>query len=217
MRRTIVIGDVHGCAKEFEKLLKILKLKSKDRVFQVGDLINRGPDSHRVLKLARKYDVKPVLGNHEVRLLQSKKGSVSDSLKSYDHDTLEQLTKTDWKFLKKLPPYIYIPKRETIIVHAGFLPKPGWHKQGVDTITQVRSIDADGTMANPDTSSEALLWADHWKGKPFVVYGHHSRPEIFKRPGSIGIDTGCVYGGYLTAYIVEDQSIIQVPAKEKYA
>lgn len=217
MRRTIVIGDVHGCAEEFETLLKTLKLKSKDRVFQVGDLVNRGPNSHRVLKLARKYGVKPVLGNHEVRLLRSKKEKSSALLKRYDYDTLNQLTKADWKFLKNLPPYIYWPKRKTVIVHAGFLPTPAWHQQTIDTITQIQVIDAKDIPAKQNKNSDCTAtWADYWPGEPFVVYGHNARPEVFKRPGSIGIDTGCVYGGQLTAYILEDQSIVQVPAKEKY-
>ena len=216
MRRTIVIGDVHGCAEEFEALLKGLKLKPKDRVYQVGDLINRGPDSHRVLKLAYKYDVRPVLGNHEVRLLQSRKENNTESLKSYDHDTLLQLTKTDWKFLEKLPPYIYKPKHKTVIVHAGFLPEPAWYEQDIETITQIQVIDANGKPARQDASSAAATWAEYWHGLPFVVYGHNARPKVFRHPGSIGIDTGCVYGGHLTAYVLEDQSIFQVPAKRKY-
>ena len=216
MRRTIVIGDVHGCAEEFETLLLALKLRPKDRVFQVGDLVNRGPDSHRVLKLARKYGVTCVLGNHEVRLLRARKQKSSENLKSYDHDTLEQLTKTDWKFLKKMPPYVYKPKRKTIIVHAGFLPKPVWHKQDIDTITQIKSVDANGNLIKAETASDTFSWAEHWHGAPFVVYGHNPRPETFKRSGSIGIDTGCVFGGHLTAYTVEDKSVLQVPAKAKY-
>lgn len=217
MRRTIVIGDVHGCAEEFEALLLTLKLKRKDRVFQVGDLINRGPESHRAIKLAKKYDVRCILGNHEVRLLEAKQQKNPDMLKSTDLETYHQLTKADWKFLKKLPPYIYRKKLKTVIVHAGFLPKITWHKQDITTITQIRYIDADGNMATTDAPSGATSWADSWKGNPFVVYGHNARPEVFKRKGSIGIDTGCVYGGQLTAYIVEDQSIVQVPAKTKYA
>lgn len=216
MRRTIVIGDVHGCAEEFEMLLRKLKLRSKDRVFQVGDLVNRGPDSHRVLKLARDYEVKCILGNHEVRLLRSRKEKNTEFLKSYDHATLKTLTNSDWEFLKKLPPYIYKPKHNAIIVHAGFLPKPAWYKQAIDTITQIQIIDANGNPAKQNNPEDAT-WADYWSGVPFVVYGHNARPKVFRRPGSIGIDTGCVYGGHLTAYILEDQSIIQVPAKKKYA
>lgn len=217
MRRTIVIGDVHGCATEFESLLLALKLRKKDTVVQVGDLVNRGPDSRRAIELARHYKVQCILGNHEVRLLQARKQQGLEYLKDYDHDTLEKLTGADWKFLKAMPPHVHVAKRNTVIVHAGFLPKPAWHKQGIEIITQIRYIDADGNMAQQATTPEALPWADHWKGDPFVVYGHNSRPEVFERPGSIGIDTGCVFGGYLTAYTLEDQSIMQIPALRKYA
>ena len=217
MRRTIVIGDVHGCAEEFEALLLALKLKLKDRVFQVGDLVNRGPDSHRTIELAKEYNVSCVLGNHEIRLLKAKKQNSVEGLRKYDLSTMDQLTKTDWKFLKKMPPYIHKPKRKTVIVHAGFMPKPVWHKQDIYTITQIQVIDADGNAAKRDAAPDAPSWADHWQGAPFVVYGHTARPEVYKRPGSIGIDTGCVFGGHLTAFTLEDQSIIQIPAKKKYA
>lgn len=217
MRRTIVIGDVHGCAQEFEALLLALKLKPKDRVFQVGDLVNRGPDSHRTIELAKQYNVSCVLGNHEVRLLKAKKKNSDIDLKSYDHQTIDQLTKADWKFLKKMPPYIHKSKRKTIIVHAGFMPEPAWHKQDIDTITQIQVIDANGNAAKRDAAPDAPPWADHWHGTPFVVYGHTARPKVLKRPGSIGIDTGCVYGGHLTAFTLEDQSMVQILAKKKYA
>ena len=60
MPRTIAIGDVHGCADEFEELLAKLELKPDDRVIQVGDLVNRGPDSHRVIELAHEYQVESI-------------------------------------------------------------------------------------------------------------------------------------------------------------
>lgn len=217
MRRTIVIGDVHGCAEEFEALLRTLKLTSADRVYQVGDLVNRGPNSHRAVELAQEYNVRCVLGNHEIRLLKAKKQKNVEGLKGYDLQALSQLTKSDWKFLKKMPPYIYKPKRKVVFVHAGFLPKPVWHKQDIDIITQVQVIDSKGNPAKKDASPGISPWADHWPGDPFVVYGHTARPEVYRRKGSIGIDTGCIYGGRLTAYILEDQSIVQIPAKKKYA
>ena len=217
MRRTIVIGDVHGCAKEFEALIKTLKPKPKDRILQVGDLINRGPDSHRTVEIAREYNVRCVLGNHEVRLLRAKKQKSTKDLKNYDHSTLNQLTRDDWKFLKKMQPHIHRSKLKTVVVHAGFLPKPAWHKQDIDTISQIQVIDADGKPAKREAAPDAPSWADLWHGKPFVVYGHTARLKVFKRPGSIGIDTGCVYGGSLTAYVLENQSIVQIAAKKRYA
>lgn len=217
MGRTIVIGDVHGCAGEFEKLLKKLKLKAKDRIYQVGDLINRGPNTSRAIQLAKQYDVNCVLGNHEVRFLKAKEGNQTDYLKSYDIETFQQLTHSEWKFLKQLPPYIHKRKIDTVIVHAGFLPKPSWHKQPIDTITQIQVIDENGNGARRHAVNSDNYWTNHWHGPPLVIYGHTSRPNVFRSPGAIGIDTGCVYGGHLTAYILEDQSIVQVPAEKKYA
>jgi len=217
MARTIVIGDVHGCAQEFEELLTKLELKSKDTVIQVGDLINRGPDSLGTIKLAKKHNVSCILGNHEIRLLKAYEEDTAESLKGADRETFNQLTKSDWKFLKKLPLYIHCKKQKTVVVHAGFLPKPAWHKQDAEVITQIRSVDADGNACKKYPPNDQRSWADLWVAPPFVVYGHTARKEVFKRSNSIGIDTGCVFGGHLTAYIVEDQSIVQVPARKKYA
>ena len=72
MGRTIAIGDVHGCAREFEKLLKKLKPQKSDRIIQLGDLINKGPDSHEAIELARAHDIQTIMGNHEMRLLRAK-------------------------------------------------------------------------------------------------------------------------------------------------
>jgi len=218
MRRTIVIGDVHGCAEELEALLLALKLQRKDRVYQVGDLINRGPENHRTIELAKTYDIHCILGNHEVRLLQAKQHNNTEALKNGDLKTFNELTEEDWAFLENLPPYIHKPKLQTVIVHAGFMPEPVWNEQDITTHTQIRAIHVDGTISTKRCSTiEAHSWAEHWKAPPFVVYGHNARFEVFKRPGSICIDTSCVYGGHLTDYIVEDQSIVQVPATNTYA
>ena len=217
MSRTIIIGDVHGCALEFETLLRSLKLRSGDKIIQVGDLINRGPESHRTIELAKEYKVKCVLGNHEIRLLKARNLKNPENLKPYDQDTLDQLTEKDWNFLETMRPYIHKKKRNTVIVHAGFLPKPAWHKQNIDIITQIQIIDASGQPAKRQSPTDVSSWADHWPGTPFVVYGHTSRPKVIRRNNTIGIDTGCVFGGHLTAYTLQDQSIIQIPARKAYA
>jgi len=217
MSRTIAIGDIHGCAAEFEQLLDALEIKKKDRVIQVGDLINRGPDSHRVLELARKYKIEAIIGNHEHRLLKSHYQDDASILKEYDYDTLDQLTKKDWKYLKALPRYIHDASSGTIFVHGGFTPNKPWHKQSLETITTIQVLDEDGQAAKRSDCPDGAPWADYWVGEPFVVYGHTPRPKILSRPGSIGIDTGCVYGGHLTAYIVEEEAIVQVQAHKVYA
>jgi predicted phosphodiesterase len=217
MPRTIAIGDVHGCADEFEELLRRLELKADDRVIQVGDLVNRGPDSHRVIELARKYQVEAIIGNHELRLLSARKKNKPSLLKEDDQATVEQLTENDWKYLEAMPKFLYDAQIDTVIVHGGFLPNKPWQTQGSDLITKIQVIDKKGKAAKRSEAPDAAPWADYWGGNPFVVYGHTPRPRVLERKGSIGIDTGCVYGGQLTAYIIEDKSLIQVLARKAYA
>lgn len=217
MPRTIAIGDVHGCADEFEELLTKLKLKPEDRLIQVGDLVNRGPDSHRVIELARKYQVEAIIGNHELRLLTARKKNKPSLLNQYDQTTVEQLTADDWEYLKAMPKFLYDAQIDTVIVHGGFLPNKPWQTQSSDLITKIQVIDKKGKAAKRSDTPEAAPWADSWGGSPFVVYGHTPRPRVFERKGSIGIDTGCVYGGHLTAYIIEDKSLVQVRAHNTYA
>lgn len=217
MPRTIAIGDVHGCADEFEELLNALELEPKDRVIQVGDLVNRGPDSHRVIELAREFKVEAIMGNHELRLLSAHRKDKSSLLKDYDRPTFEQLTPKDWKFLEAMPRFIYIDKIDTVLVHGGFLPGEPWQTQSLETITSIQVIDKKGKAAKRSDAPEAAPWADSWCGSPFVVYGHTPRPNVLERTGSIGIDTGCVYGGHLTAYMIEDQSLVEVRARKTYA
>ncbi|MFQ3226248.1 MAG: putative phosphodiesterase [Lentimonas sp.] len=217
MPRTIAIGDVHGCAFEFEALLKALKLQENDRVIQLGDLVNRGPDSHDVIELAREYKIEAILGNHELRLIRARREVCPEILKSYDYPTLNQLTPADWDFLEALPNYHHLSEINTVFIHAGFLPNQVWHEQSIDVTAHIQVIDANGRAAKRSEAPNASAWADHWHGSPFVIYGHTPRPKVFKRPGSIGIDTGCAYGGHLTAYIIEDESFVQVSARKAYA
>ena len=216
MPRTIAIGDVHGCAYEFEELLNALELEPEDRVIQVGDLVNRGPDSHRVIELARAFKVEAIIGNHELRLLTARSKKKPSLLKDYDRKTIAQLTSKDWHFLEAMPKYLYDVTIETVLVHGGFLPGMPWQTQSVETITKIQVIDKKGKPAKRSDEPNAPLWADTWGGRPFVIYGHTPRPNVLERPGSIGIDTGCVYGGHLTAYIVEDKSLVQVRARKAY-
>lgn len=217
MSRTIAIGDVHGCADELEELLEALELQPNDRVIQLGDLVNRGPDSRRVLKLAREYKIEAILGNHELRLLTAIREQRASLLKDYDIETLKQLHSKDWSYLESLPHYIHDAKRQVVFVHGGFLPNQPWHAQSPTITAHIQVIDVHGNAMKRSDAPEARAWADDWKGPPFVIYGHTPRPNVYEQADSIGIDTGCVYGGHLSAYIIEDKALIQVRARKAYA
>lgn len=216
MGRIIAIGDVHGCAEEFAELLEAIAPSKKDRLIQLGDLINRGPDSRGVIELAREYKVEAILGNHELRVLRALKERQPTQLKDYDLPTIQQLHHKDWQYLEQLPEHIYLKKEKTVCVHGGFLPKMPWKEQSVDLITSIQVITKDGEPAKRSDAPKASAWAESWKGDPFVVYGHTPRANVFERPGSIGIDTGCVYGGHLTAYELGKGTLYQVRARKPY-
>ena len=217
MPRTIAIGDVHGCADELEELLEALNLKSGDRVIQLGDLVNRGPQSRRVIELVRAYKIESILGNHELRLLTAIRESRPEILKDYDLETIRQLHTEDWEYLERLPKFKFDGNRDIVFVHGGFLPNSPWYAQPIEVAVNIQVIDQCGNAAKRSDAPEASSWAKQWKGPPFVIYGHTPRPKVFKQKNSLGIDTGCVYGGKLTAYIIEEQTFVQVKAHRAYA
>ena len=214
--RLIAIGDIHGCHREFEDLLEKLAPERRDRIVLLGDLVNRGPDSARVVALARKHASMSLLGNHELRLLNYRKTGDPTHLKKTDYDTLKQLNDKDWAYLNAMPLTFHDARHRTVLVHGGFLPGIPWRSQPARVVTRIQVIDKNGNPRKRSEEPDAPHWSELWGGPPFVVYGHTPRPEISRLKWSLGIDTGCVLGGYLTACVLPDRKIIQVRAREKY-
>ncbi|MEM9025439.1 MAG: metallophosphoesterase [Verrucomicrobiota bacterium] len=219
MGRIIAIGDVHGCATELTALLDLLSPNSDDLIIQLGDMVNRGPDSARVLKVIRENNIRSILGNHERRLLRYRWSDDKSILKKYDHETLAQMDDSDWEFLENLPPFIFNNELQTVFVHGGFNPYSTqvWREQAISVMTNIQVVDSEGRPAKRSQAPEGMPWSEHWKGPPFVIYGHTPRAEVHRQPWAIGIDTACVYGGHLTACILPEREIVQVKAQEIYA
>jgi diadenosine tetraphosphatase ApaH/serine/threonine PP2A family protein phosphatase len=217
MARIIVIGDVHGCYAELLDLLDQLQVGKDDRLVFLGDLVNRGPDSHGVVSLVRSLpNTLCLMGNHELRLLRYRKERDPKILKDYDWETVRQLDEQDWRYIEDLPLTHHLPDLQTVCVHGGFLPDQPWNKQGAEIVTRIQVIDADGKAKKRTEAPQGRNWADEWEGPPFVVYGHTPRPDVYRRPWSLGLDTGCVYGGFLSAAILPEREIVQVAAHSKY-
>jgi serine/threonine protein phosphatase 1 len=214
--RLIAIGDIHGCHQEFADLLDKLQLERDDRLVLLGDLINRGPDSCKVLDLARAHDAISLLGNHELRLLKYRRTGDKKLLKEHDLDTYERLRPQDWTYLENM--LLTYEERElnTVLVHGGFLPGIPWQKQPAEVITRIQVVNDRGEPAKRADEPDAPAWADLWMGPPFVIYGHTPRPEIYKLKWSVGIDTGCVMGGLLTACVLPEKRFFQVKARSAY-
>jgi predicted phosphodiesterase len=214
--RLIAVGDIHGCHVEFAELLSRLALTRDDRLVLLGDLVNRGPDSCKVIDLAREHRALALLGNHELRLLKYRRTGDKKYLKNGDADTLQKLRPHDWEFIEAMPLTFAEPELNTVFVHGGFLPTESWQKQPAEVVTRIQVIDRNGRPAKRADAPDAPPWADLWSGPPFVVYGHTPRPEIYKLKWSLGIDTGCVMGGHLTAYELPEKRFLQVRARQRY-
>ncbi len=214
--RIIIIGDIHGCHAEFSALLDRLQPRSDDHIVLLGDLVNRGPDSPRVLDIAREIRATILLGNHELRLLEHRRSGNTTKLKETDAATLAALRPADWDLLESLPLTHHFPDINVVCAHGGFLPGIPWQQQDASTVTRIQVVDREGRPRKRAECANGVLWADLWSGPPFVVYGHTPRPDIYKLKWSVGIDTSCVSGGHLTAYVLPDRRFVQVRAAQRY-
>lgn len=214
--RVIAVGDIHGCAFEFERLLEKLELTSYDRLILLGDLINRGPDSARVIALARRHAHRSLLGNHEQRLLDFRRTGDPSHLKKTDWDTVRRFGEEEWAYLAEMPLTYHVPEMDTVLVHGGFLPDRPWRQQPARVVTRIQVVGPDGEPHKRSEFPESEHWSQLWEGPPFVIYGHTPKSEPVQSRWALGIDTSCVLGGALTACVLPGREIVQVRARQKY-
>jgi hypothetical protein len=220
MGQTIVIGDVHGCIVELKELLEACGYRPGDDVIFVGDLVSRGPDSLGVLKLIRDIGARSVLGNHDHALLSLKKaleaGVKPPVVISRSRLAVSmELGRDDWKFLETLPLFLRLPAYQAVVVHAGLVPGIPIEKQDHYSLLNIRSVTPSGTGSERKT--DGVLWGTLWKGPETVIFGHHASQGLQQHPYAIGLDTGCVYGGRLTAYLLAERQFVSVQAKQIYS
>jgi hypothetical protein len=214
--RLIAVGDIHGCHAEFSELIGQLELAPGDRLVLLGDLVNRGPDSTKVIDLARAAGAVSLLGNHELRLLKFRKTGDRKYMKEHDLETFDALRPDDWAYLSAMPLTFEEPELNTVFVHGGFLPGEPWQRQPAEVVPRCLVVYMVGRPWTGGHAPDSPSWADLWGGPPFVVYGHTPRPEVYRLKWSIGIDTGCVMGGHLTAYVLPERRVVQVKARQRY-
>lgn len=224
-RETIIIGDIHGCIDELNDLLKTISYSpEKHRIILLGDLIDRGPDSLGVVQKARQMNFECVMGNHEQKFLKCYNKPDHKEYKDFYKD----FTEIDIQYISQMPLYIQIGN--TIAVHAGLKPGISISNQSKGDMLHLRYTDINRKFISLKTineigieAAEAHFWTEFWNGPESVVYGHnvHSfeKPLIEEVSNGIfcyGLDTGCCFGGYLTALILEKKEIIQIKAKKTY-
>ena len=230
-----IIGDIHGCYVELCSLLNELgyivderggiAIPTEDRktVF-LGDLCDRGPKNIEVLSLVMNMVLAGtaycVTGNHDAKLSRSLRGY--NVLLTHGLDkTIEQLRAQKEEFimevnafLEKLVCYYIFDKGRLVVAHAGLKEE----YLGCDN-KSVKSFCLYGdTTGEIDEYGLPIRkpWAKEYRGKALVVYGHTPTPEVEIINNTFCIDTGCVFGGRLTALRYPEKEIIQVNAKKKY-
>lgn len=210
--RTIVIGDIHGCYDELRSLLDKVAFSRDDRVVAVGDLVVKGRKNCEVLDLfIEDGRFRAVLGNHDRAILRYLRGK-KESLKDSQEKTLRELAAKNleryYLFLQSLPPMIDLGSH--LVVHAGVRPGVSLCKQKIKDLTELR------TLGDDRTSREGVPWYDVYDGERVVLFGHWPALEPRRGRRAIGLDTGCVYGNLLTAYIVETGELLSVKARNAY-
>jgi protein phosphatase len=236
-----IIGDVHGCFDEMTSLLEELGYKITESVdpisfgFEIahpgghkaiflGDLIDRGPNAPDVLKLVMSMvkagDALCVPGNHEkklVRKLMGRNVQVSHGLQV----TLSQLENERPEFLEQVKLFLddlvshyVLDDGKLVVAHAGM--KEEMQGRGSAGVREF-ALYGETTGENDEFGLPVRLdWASEYRGRATVVYGHTPISEAEWLNNTINIDTGCVFGGKLTALRYPERELVEVPALYTY-
>ncbi|GHG45750.1 polynucleotide kinase-phosphatase [Streptomyces griseocarneus] len=232
-----IIGDIHGCRSELESLLTALGYalvrdeagrpvdaahpEGRTVVF-VGDLVDRGPDSPGVLRLAMGMVAAGhalcVPGNHENKLgrhLSGRQVNVAHGLA----ETLEQLEREEPEFREKARTFIdslvshyVLDGGRLVVCHAGLPEK--YHGRTSGRV-RAHALYGDTTGETDEFGLPVRYpWAEDYRGRAAVVYGHTPAPAATWLNNTICLDTGAVFGGKLTALRWPERELVDVPAEE---
>ncbi|MFN2577377.1 MAG: metallophosphoesterase [Pyrinomonadaceae bacterium] len=211
MGRTIVVGDIHGCFDELTELLDLINLEKDDRVVAVGDLITKGPKNRQVLDLFISDErLSSVVGNHDRALRQKLRGEPV-RLTSQQRQALTELAPDEKRYnayLRSLP--FTIDLGAYLVVHAGIRPGVSLDQQMASDMTEIRTMGAEPSRR------KGVPWYEVYRGPKMILFGHWPAKEPRRALHAVGLDTGCVYGGHLTAFVIETQAFVSVPARQKY-
>lgn len=219
-RRTIIIGDVHGCLDELRSLLARCDRSGDDRVVLVGDLVAKGPDSVGVVCWARESGVDAVLGNHDAHVLRARHGEIV--AKPKHQKIAEALSTADVAWLDARPLFLRLSEERAgasalspvAVLHGGAVAGVPLEKQERDHLLNLRSISDAG---EPSFRVEGAPWGARWRGPEHIVFGHDAVRGLQQHPLATGLDSGCVYGKELTALILPERRLVSVKARRAYA
>ena len=235
-----VIGDVHGCLAELEALLGTLGYAiERDaagrpigaqhpdrRAIFLGDLVDRGPDTPGVLRLVMGMvaagTALAVLGNHEAKLLRALRGKnvqrthgLAESMDQLAAEPeAEEFRAQVEEFIDGLISHYVLDGGRLVVAHAGLIERYQGRASG-----RVREFCLYGqTTGETDEYGFPVRypWAQEYRGQALVLYGHTPVPETEWLNNTLCLDTGCVFGGHLTALHYPERTLVAVPAAREY-
>ncbi|MDS0283632.1 metallophosphoesterase family protein [Haloarcula onubensis] len=190
-----VVGDVHGCRDTLERLLDELAPTEDDLVVFVGDLVRKGPDSKGVLDLVGgRPNLVSVRGNNEQKLVDGRK-------------SIDALTDADYDYVESLP--VALTWDDALVVHGGIDHRKPVAEHTLTELLNNRSLLPDGSYDRP-------YWFETRRESPRVFFGHTVLAEPLVTDHAVGLDTGCVYGGQLSAYDYRADELVTVEPPETY-
>jgi len=226
-RRYIFIGDIHGCHDEVSDLLRRVRAKSDDVVVAVGDLVRKGPCAREVVDTWMRSGYWAVLGNNDAKVLERARSPLRRVVApATDRRVMRDAAALDW--LAGRPLVLDFAEIGVAAVHGGVLPNGERFspdlapRQAALELRYVRR-NGDGTWKQVPKGREQSgdpFWSEVWRGDRTVAYGHTPGREPRVDRAAIGLDTGCVYGGKLTAVIFDGRgrwTIEQVRARRPYS
>ena len=223
------IGDVHGCINELTALLDLLGYENgvhpegRQAIF-LGDLVDRGPDSPAVLRVAMRMvhlgSALVVRGNHEEKLIRALSGRSIQ----YSHGlevTMQQLEgesgafkRNVREFCERMPHHLVLDDGRLVVAHAGLAES----LHGLDS-GRARSfaLYGDTTGRVDDYGLPVRLpWQDDYRGEAMVLYGHYAVPTADWTNNTLCLDTACVFGGTLSALRYPELELVQVAAEREW-
>lgn len=237
-----VVGDIHGCASEFDDLLRAIRfVPDRDELWCTGDIVNTGPDSLAALRLWRDVGGRGVIGNHDAYAILARTGRAkrrADRLDAlYGSPEADALLAR----LRACPAIVRLagdaPDAPGVwLVHAGL--NPTWTdlaglaarieaqphdddwlaSEAVSYLTRVRCCDRFGerirfTGRPGDAPPPFRAWDDFYDGEEFIVHGHWAMRGCYRGERTMGLDSACVYGGRLTAWSPAEDRTESVPCR----
>lgn len=233
-----IIGDIHGCYDELLELLKVLGYGAEPggawrhpngrKMVFLGDLVDRGPKSPWVVRLAIESEKSGtaicVPGNHDVKFMRKIWGKdvqithgLAESLIQFEEyeKAYRGFSRVAAEFIDEMVSHYVLDDGKLVVAHAGM--KESMQGRGSGAVRDFALFGETTGETDEFGLPIRYNWAAEYRGPAMVVYGHTPVPEPEWLNRTINIDTGCVFGGKLTALRYPEKELVSVPARQTYA